>query len=472
MVFSSLPFLFRYLPIVLLLYFIVPRRLRSFVLYVASLIFYAWGEPIYVCLMIFSTIVDFVHGYLVHRFKEKNEIGKAKLTVASAMIINLSLLGFFKYSDFLIMNINNLTGSSIPLLNLALPIGISFYTFQTMSYTIDVYRGEAQVQKNIINFGVYVALFPQLIAGPIVQYKTIAKQLQERRENFDQFSYGVMRFMIGLGKKVLLANNIGLLWDTIKVMGTSELSVIGAWLGITAFAFQIYFDFSGYSDMAIGLGNMFGFRFLENFNYPYMSKSITEFWRRWHISLGSWFRDYVYIPLGGNRCGLSKQIRNIAIVWLLTGIWHGASWNFVAWGVYFGLLLVIEKFFLLKWLKKLPSVFSNIYAIFFVWIGWVIFAFDDLSVGINYIRSMLGFNDIAIINRGTCYLLLNYGAIIIITILASTDFPKRLSIKLFGNYGEKQISAWVQGAFIIGVFIVSVAYLVDASYNPFLYFRF
>ena len=472
MVFSSLPFLFRYLPIVLLLYFIAPKRFRNFILFVASLIFYAWGEPIYVCLMIFSTVVDYVHGRLVYRYQSNGEMKKAKLAVASSMVINLSLLGFFKYTDFFISNFNAITGSSIPLLNLALPIGISFYTFQTMSYTIDIFRGEAKLQRNVIDFGAYVALFPQLIAGPIVQYKTIATQLQSRKENFDQFSYGIMRFMIGLGKKVLLANNIGLLWDQISKMGNDDLTVIGAWLGISAFAFQIYFDFSGYSDMAIGLGHMLGFEFLENFNYPYMSKSITEFWRRWHISLGSWFRDYVYIPLGGNRCKLSKQIRNIAIVWLLTGIWHGASWNFVMWGVYFGLLLVIEKFVLLKLLKRLPAFVSHIYTIIFVWIGWVIFAFDDLSIGINYLKTMLGLGGHSFVNDKTLYLLLNYAVILTILILACTQLPKKLVIKLFGNHGERRVTGIAQAIFIIGIFFVTVAYLVDASYNPFLYFRF
>ncbi len=472
MVFSSLPFLFRYLPIVLILYFIVPRRLRNTVLFITSLVFYAWGEPIYVVLMLFSTLVDYTHGILVHHFKQKGELKKAKIALASAMIINLSLLGFFKYSDFLITNINTLTGSNIDLLKLALPIGISFYTFQTMSYTIDIFRGEAEVQKNIISFGAYVVLFPQLIAGPIVQYKTIAAELKERRESFDQFSYGVLRFIGGLGKKVLLANNIGLLWDSISAIPNGELTVVTAWLGITAFAFQIYFDFSGYSDMAIGLGNMFGFRFLENFNYPYMSKSITEFWRRWHISLGSWFRDYVYIPLGGNRCGLGKQIRNIAIVWLLTGFWHGASWNFIMWGVYFGVILVIEKFVFLKVLNKLPSVVSHIYAIFLVWIGWVIFAFDDLSRGINYIKALLGVNTLGFADNNALYLLMNYALILIIVILASTDLPKRVAIRFAGEHGEKRVAAVIQGLFVVGIFIISVAYLVDASYNPFLYFRF
>lgn len=472
MVFSSLPFLFRYLPIVLLLYFIAPRKLRNAVLFFTSLVFYAWGEPIYVVLMLFSTIVDYTHGMLVHHFKQKGEIKKAKLALTSAMIINLSLLGFFKYSDFVITNINALTGSNIALLKLALPIGISFYTFQTMSYTIDVFRGEAKVQKNIISFGAYVVLFPQLIAGPIVQYKTIATQLKERREDFDQFSYGVLRFISGLGKKVLLANNIGLLWDSISATPSGELTIISAWLGITAFAFQIYFDFSGYSDMAIGLGNMLGFQFLENFNYPYMSKSITEFWRRWHISLGSWFRDYVYIPLGGNRCGLGKQIRNIAVVWFLTGFWHGASWNFIMWGAYFGVILVIEKFVFLKVLNKLPSFFSHLYAIFLVWIGWAIFAFDDLSRGIEYIKAMFGVNTLGFVNDNALYLLMNYALILIVLILGSTDLPKRVAIRLVGEHGEKKVTAVVQGLFIVGIFIISVAYLVDASYNPFLYFRF
>lgn len=472
MVFSSLPFLFRYLPIVLILYFIAPRKYRNAVLFFTSLVFYAWGEPIYVVLMLFSTLVDYTHGMLVHHFKQKGEINKAKIALTSAMIINLTLLGFFKYSDFAIANINALTGSNFDLLKLALPIGISFYTFQTMSYTIDIYRGEAEVQKNIISFGAYVVLFPQLIAGPIVQYKTIATQLRERREDFDQFSYGVLRFIIGLGKKVLLANNIGILWDQISATPNGELSVVTAWLGITAFAFQIYFDFSGYSDMAIGLGNMLGFRFLENFNYPYMSKSITEFWRRWHISLGTWFRDYVYIPLGGNRCGLGKQFRNIAIVWFLTGFWHGASWNFIMWGVYFGVILILEKFVLHKFLNKLPSFFSHIYAIVLVWIGWAIFAFDDLSRGISYIKAMFGVNTIGFANDKALYLLMNYALILIALILGSTDLPKRAANRLFGERSEKKIAAVVQGLFIVGIFIISVAYLVDASYNPFLYFRF
>ena len=420
MVFSSLLFLFRFLPIILFIYFIVPKRFRNAILFLFSLIFYAWGEPIYVVLMLFSTVVDYTHGILVEKFKNEGQIKKAKMVVASSMTINLLLLGFFKYSDFIIQNINQLFKISIPLLNLALPIGISFYTFQTMSYTVDVYRGQAKVQKNIISFGAYVALFPQLIAGPIVQYKTIDNQLNNREENFDQFSYGVMRFLSGLGKKVLLANNIGLLWDTVQKIPSMELPALTAWLGITAYAFQIYFDFSGYSDMAIGLGHMFGFRFLENFQYPYMSKSITEFWRRWHISLGSWFRDYV----------------------------------------------------------------SHLYALFFIWIGWVIFALEDFGKVGEFLKAMFG-GEAGFANTSTWYLLSNYGLIFLILIAACTDFPKRITIRLFGNSEwnlaeekeektiiKQKLRIAASSIFIVTIFLLSVAYLVDASYNPFLYFRF
>lgn len=472
MVFSSLLFLFTFFPAVIILYFITPRKYRNAVLFFSSLIFYAWGEPIYVVLMLFSTAVDYTHGRLVNSFKIKGQIKYAKLAVASAMIINLSLLGFFKYSDFLIQNLNGIFNLGIPLLNLALPIGISFYTFQTMSYTVDIYRGKAEVQKNIISFGAYVALFPQLIAGPIVQYNTIAKQLNKREESWDRFAYGIMRFMSGLGKKVLFANNIGLLWTQISAGNISELPIATAWLGVIAFAFQIYFDFSGYSDMAIGLGHMFGFKFLENFNYPYQSKSITEFWRRWHISLSSWFRDYVYIPLGGNRHGLVKQIRNISIVWLLTGFWHGASWNFVLWGVYFGTLLIIEKLFLLKLLEKAPDVISRIYTLVLVLISWVIFAFDNLDTGILYLKTMFGMNGTALYNSETIYLLYNYAIILVILIIGCTELPG----KLLGKWQEKyhSITFWtvVRSVFVAGILLVSVAYLVEASYNPFLYFRF
>ena len=340
-----------------------------------------------------------------------------------------------------------------------------------MSYTVDVYRGDAKVQKNIISFGAYVALFPQLIAGPIVTFKTIAEQLDNRRESFDDFASGVSRFITGLGKKVLFANSAGLIWDTVLAMETDTLPVLTAWIGIIAYTFQIYFDFSGYSDMAIGLGRMFGFHFLENFNYPYMSKSITEFWRRWHISLGTWFRDYVYIPLGGNRCGFPKQIRNICVVWLLTGLWHGANWNFILWGAYFGVLLIIEKLFLLDILKKLPSVVSHFYTLFIVVISWAIFAIEDMGKLTAYLGAMFGAGG-KLLDESSLYLLITNGILFVILALASTDIPKRLAARVNNALAERPANALVQNAFFVAVFLLCTAYLVDASYNPFLYFRF
>jgi len=488
MVFSSILFMFRFLPIVLLLYFVAPKPIRNTILFIASLIFYAWGEPVYVVLMLFSTIVDYAHGRMVYKCKQKGEMKKARCWVASSMVINLALLGFFKYADFVITNLNLIPGVEIPFLNLALPIGISFYTFQTMSYTVDVYRGDALPQKNIISFGAYVALFPQLIAGPIVAYNTVAEQLEGRKENLDDFATGVMRFMTGVGKKVLLANNIGLLWDMISARGAGEIPVVMAWLGITAYAFQIYFDFSGYSDMAIGLGRMFGFKFLENFDYPYISRSITEFWRRWHMSLGSWFRSYLYIPLGGNRNGLKMQMRNIAIVWLATGIWHGASWNFVLWGVYFGVFLILEKFLWLEFLKK-HKIFSHVYTLVIVWVGWALFAFDDMGRVTQYMKAMFGLSGAGFVNRETLYLLVSYAVMLVILILASTPYPKQWAGMLMNRLEGKKnndfvatdkkkvsvgstVSAVLQLAFVAAVFLISTAYLVDATYNPFLYFRF
>jgi len=341
MVFSSLLFLFRFLPAVLLCYYLVPRRARNFVLFLFSLIFYAWGEPVYIILMLVTILVSFAGGIAVDAMKNCGRPKAARNMLVVSLAVSLALLAFFKYADFALGTVNTLTGAGLQLLNLSLPIGISFYTFQTMSYTIDVYRGEAHVQKNLISYGAYVVMFPQLIAGPIVQYKTIDAQLRGRKETPEEFAQGIHRFLLGLGKKVLLANNAGALWDTITALTVSEVPVLTAWMGLAAYTFQIYFDFSAYSDMAIGLGLMFGFHFSENFNYPYISQSITEFWRRWHISLSTWFRDYVYIPLGGNRVSKGRHIRNLMIVWLLTGFWHGASWNFVAWGIYYGVLLVL-----------------------------------------------------------------------------------------------------------------------------------
>ena len=473
MVFSSLLFLFRFLPVVLVLYFVTPRKWRNLFLFLASLVFYAWGEPVYVLIMLFSTVLDYNHGRMVEKYLKLGDEKKAKFYVISSMLINLLVLGVFKYADFLIGSMNNLLGTQLPLLNLALPIGISFYTFQTMSYTVDVYRGQAKAQKDMIAFGAYVALFPQLVAGPIVQYKTIAEQLTERRENVNQFAYGIRRFVLGLGKKVLLANNNGYLWDTISVMDTREMSVLMAWIGAVSFTFQIYFDFSGYSDMAIGLGNMFGFRFLENFNYPYVSKSVTEFWRRWHISLGSWFREYVYIPLGGNRCNVARQVRNLALTWCLTGIWHGASWNFLLWGVYYGFFIIIEKMFLLKWMEKWTVFFRHLYTLFIVVVGWVIFAFDNMEKGAEYLKVMFCMGGKGLVDDNAMYYLIMYGLTFIILIASSTELPKKLAKHVLVMLKGREMVKWILEILCLSlVVLASVAYLVNSSYNPFLYFRF
>ena len=467
MVFSSLTFLFAFLPAVLVVYLLVPRRFKNAVLFLFSLIFYAWGEPIYVVLMIFSTVLDYTCGRLVEKYRGTS---KKKLGLIISICTNLGLLFFFKYSDFFIETINGVFKTGIPLLNLPLPIGISFYTFQTMSYTIDVYRGDAKMQKNIISFGAYVALFPQLIAGPIVRYQDIADQLDERTLSYDKFGDGAKRFVTGLGKKVLLANNIGLLWSAISGTAAASLTTVGAWLGIFAFAFQIYFDFSGYSDMAIGLGKMLGFDFLENFNYPYISKSVTEFWRRWHMSLGQWFRDYVYIPLGGNKKGLPLQIRNILIVWLLTGFWHGASWNFVLWGLFYGFLLIMEKLFLLKALNKAPAFVGHIYTILTVLIGWVLFAFDDFSAGWAYLKVMFG-GGAGFVNNTALYQLLSYLPLMLICLVASTPLMKKVYEKMQQKLGEGMLLTADVGRVLV-LFVLSLAYLISGSYNPFLYFRF
>lgn len=467
MVFSSLTFLFLYLPLVLLVYFAVPKKMKNAILFIFSLIFYAWGEPIYVGLMIFSTVLDYCCGKAVDKYRGTK---KAKIGLLVSVFVNLGLLCLFKYTDFIIGTVNGIFGSSIPLLGLPLPIGISFYTFQTMSYTIDVYRGDAKVQNNIISFGAYVALFPQLIAGPIVRYQTIADQVDDRVHSFDKFGEGVKRFICGLGKKVLLANNIGLLWDTISKTEISALSVLSAWLGIFAFAFQIYFDFSGYSDMAIGLGKIFGFEFLENFDYPYTSKSVTEFWRRWHISLGTWFRDYVYIPLGGNRRGKWIQLRNIAVVWLLTGFWHGASWNYVAWGVFYGVLLIIEKFFLLEKLKKAPAFVGRLWTGLCVLVGWVLFAFEDIGHGIAYFGTMFGVGA-SLGGSKALYQLTSYLPLLAVCAVAATPIGSQLYKKINEKWKTGALAA-VDVAGISGIAFLCIAYLISGSYNPFLYFRF
>lgn len=457
------------------------------VLLVASLIFYAWGEPVYVLIMLFSTVFDYTNGILIEHFQKKNCPGKAKVVLIIDLCGNLGILGFFKYADFFIGNLNTIMGAGLSLLHIALPIGISFYTFQTMSYTIDVYRKVVPAQHNILNFATYVTLFPQLIAGPIVQYKTVAKELAHRKVSLEDFSEGAFRFSIGLAKKVLLANQIGSLWDTISQL--HQMSAATAWLGAIAYSFQIYFDFSGYSDMAIGLGRMFGFHFLENFNFPYMSKTITEFWRRWHISLSSWFREYVYIPLGGNRKGMARQLFNIMVVWMLTGLWHGANWNFVMWGVYYGILLMIEKLFLLKWLNKAPAWIGHIYSMFLVVIGWTIFAQTDMSQLTTYLKTMFGIG-VRGVDSDFFYFLSCNAVLLVLLVICSIDhrfWLKKLiargSMKNADGEGEKEGSIYniavdsvrftvAKSVIMLVLLIVSFAFLVGDSYNPFLYFRF
>ena len=466
MVFSSLIFLFRFLPLTLLAYYTAPRKLRDLVLFLASLIFYAWGEPVYVVLILFSTVVDYTTGRLAGYYREKGNMRKAGAAVFASAVINLSLLGFFKYADFFLQTAHAVTGLRVPQVGLPLPIGISFYTFQTMSYTIDVYRGEADVQKNIITFGAYVALFPQLVAGPIVRYQSVAGQLVSRRESADLFFSGILRFCAGMGKKVLIANQVGAVWNEIAAMGAGSLTSAAAWIGCAAFSLQIYFDFSGYSDMAIGLGKMFGFTFPENFRYPYESKSITEFWRRWHISLGTWFREYVYIPLGGNRNGTASQMRNLAIVWFLTGLWHGAYWNFVLWGLYYGALLVLEKFFLLRVLKKLPGWCRSLYTLLLTMAGWCLFSCQDMIDSAAYLRAFFFRADAGLFCTQDAYLLCSNAGLFLLAVIGCTSLAKRAALAVLPK------SDFAGIAYIAAVFAASLAMLVSSSYNPFLYFRF
>ena len=463
MVFSSIFFIFYFLPAILAVYFLAPKRHRNLVLFLGSLIFYAWGEPVYVALMLFSTAFNYFAGRKIGRTEQQVQ-KKRVLTIS--VVVNLAILVFFKYTNFFLGLINAALPWDIPYLNLALPIGISFYTFQTMSYVIDVYRGKVAAQKNFINFGTYVTLFPQLIAGPIVRYSTIEKQLTSRRETIEGFSSGLMCFAAGLAKKVLIANNIGLLWDSVHATALPELSALSAWLGIIAFAFQIYFDFSGYSDMAIGLGRMFGFEFEQNFNYPYISKSITDFWRRWHISLSTWFKEYVYIPLGGNRAGRGRAHLNILIVWVLTGFWHGASFNFLAWGLYYALLLMLEKDVLAKLLNKLPKAVGTVYTLFFVLIGWVLFASDSLTESIGYLKLMFGFSGAGAVSPMFFYDVLSNMVLLVIAATASLPF----GAKIGRRFVQKSPAAAVIPVAV--ALILCTAYLVDAGYNPFLYFRF
>jgi len=458
LIFSSILFIFRFLPIALILYYITPQKYKNLILTLLSLVFYSWGEGKYFLIMIASIIIDYTAGRLIYRYK--NEIKKKTIVLCISLVFNLGLLFFFKYFNFFIDNINNIFNFAIKGVKITLPLGISFYTFQTMSYSIDVYRGKVVPEKNIINFAAFVTLFPQLIAGPIVKYTDINKEISRRVITKDNVEVGIEKFILGLGRKVLIANNIGMLWTEVEGIGFENISTPLAWLGIISFGLQIYFDFSGYSLMAIGLGKMLGFNFPENFNYPYISRSISEFWRRWHITLGSWFKEYVYIPLGGNRKGKVRVTFNLFIVWALTGLWHGASYNFLLWGLFFFLLISIEKLGLINFLNK-HRVFSHIYTIFLLLIGWTLFAITDFNGICEYLSKLFFYSN----GEEWIYYLRNYGVSLIIAIIFSLPL-----VSMF--YKKIENFKWIKTIILMGIFIISVAYLVDATYNPFLYFRF
>lgn len=464
MVFSSLVFLFAYLPITLLAYYLVPRQGRNIFLFIVNLIFYGWGEPKLVLLMVFNIFFNYIGGWLVDKYRV--DAKKKKLFLILTCVLDIGILAVFKYTGMITETLNMLPFLNIPELQISLPIGISFYTFQTMSYVIDVYRDDAPVSKNFINFGTYVALFPQLIAGPIVRYRDVAEQLVNRRETLEMFTRGVKLFMVGLAKKVIIANTMGTLTTNIFAT-TDENGVVGTWVGMIAYTFQIYFDFSGYSDMACGLGNMLGFEFLKNFNYPYIAKSITDFWRRWHISLSTWFKEYVYIPLGGNRKGVKRQILNLLIVWGLTGLWHGAAYNFVLWGLYYGLLLILEKFVLKKFLDRLPSFVQHIYTLFIVIIGWGLFYFTDVGQLGEFMADLFNFGN-GICGNQAFNLIMSNLPMLIIAAVASTP----LAAMLYNRFEHTRFMWIPETLYCMGVLAVSTASLVNQSYNPFLYFRF
>ncbi|WP_214760264.1 MULTISPECIES: MBOAT family protein [Exiguobacterium] len=477
MLFSSTVFLFYFLPIVLGLYFISPRPIKNTILLVASLFFYAWGEPRFVLIMLASIAMNYVFGLLVDR--DRHHEKKIKLWMTLMVLGNLGMLGVFKYASFFVENVNSVLGFSLNDPEIPLPLGISFFTFQAMSYVIDVYRKDGQVQRNIFDLALYVSFFPQLIAGPIVRYQTVADEIVDRRETIDDFVSGIQRFVIGLGKKMILANSAGYVADQIFGMPAGEMSTTLAWIGIIAYSLQIYFDFSGYSDMAIGLGRMFGFHFLENFNYPYISRSVSEFWRRWHMSLGSWFRDYVYIPLGGNRQGEWKTYRNLAVVWFLTGIWHGASWTFIAWGVYYGVFIMLERAFLGKWLKAMPSWLSLSFTLFVVIIGWVFFRADDFPYAIAYLQTMFGLHGGPLFDQQALYYLVQYGVVLLVAIIAATPIPRIVVGKFLSQelddtktMATRRIVGLVRVSGVLVLFFLSISYIVSSTFNPFIYFRF
>ena len=466
MLFSSIPFLYYFLPLVLLFYFAVPKALKNTVLLLFSLAFYAWGEPMYVFLMIATVGANYLLGLLIEKFRGRI---LSKIFVILSVALSLGVLGYFKYADFFIENFNAVTGLSVKLLGIALPIGISFYTFQILSYTVDVYRGDVSAQKNPITLGAYISLFPQLIAGPIVRYSDVEKQLNERTHSFDKFSLGVRRFIFGLSKKIILANTLGELCEAFHM--ANDKSVLFYWLFVISYMLQIYFDFSGYSDMAIGLGKMLGFDFMENFRYPFISRSVSEFWRRWHISLGSWFRDYVYIPMGGNRVRKLRLLVNIFTVWFLTGFWHGAEWNFIIWGIYFAVLLLAEKYFLSKYLEK-TKILSHLYVLFLVAISFAIFSANGLREAFSTVGGMFGAGSIPFISKGFIYNLRSYGLILVISMLASTPLFVKITEKLSSNRKAKTVIDILEIPVLLLLLFIVTSYLADGSFNPFLYFRF
>jgi len=467
MLFSSVTFLYAFLPVVLVLYFAAPKKLKNTVLLLASLFFYYFGERTYTVLLFISSITDYIWSLLIEKYRGRKF---TKWFLVGSLVVNLGLLGFFKYADFFIGNTNALLGTSIPLTNAHLPLGISFYTFQTMSYTIDVYRGTAKAQRNLVSFATFVCLFPQLVAGPIVRYTDLAAELDERKHTLSQVSKGMLRFAVGLGKKVILANAMGEMCRDLT--GSGSQSVLMYWIYAAAYALQVYLDFSAYSDMAIGLGHMFGFKFPENFNYPFVSKSITEFWRRWHMTLGSWFRDYIYFPLGGSRTTTWKWVRNIFVVWMVTGFWHGAEWNFVLWGLYFGVFLMIEKLFLGKWLVKCPAFVQHIYLLFTVLVSFVIFSVEKLSNLGTYVGGLFGAGGIPMSDARTLYILDSFAVVFVLCIVASLPYPKMLWDKFSSTKQGSVVRAIVDPVVIVVLLLVSTALLVDGSFNPFLYFRF
>lgn len=467
MLFSTISFIYYFLAAVLLIYFIVPFKFKNLVLLLASLFFYFYGEPIYTILMLATTLSSYIHGLLIDKFRGKVW---SKVFLWSSVITSVGVLGFFKYSDFFISNVNSIFKSDIGLLGIALPIGISFYTFQTLSYTIDVYRGEAKVQKNFIRLATYVSLFPQLIAGPIVRYTTVEAELSERKHSFENFSYGATRFIIGLSKKVLIADTLGTLARTLYAL--ENPSVVSYWVYAIAISLQLYFDFSGYSDMAIGLGRIFGFHFLENFNYPFISKSIAEFWRRWHMSLGTWFRDYVYIPLGGNRVPKLRWLFNTLVVWFLTGFWHGADWTFIVWGLYFAFFLMAEKFALNKFFAKIPRVFSHIYVTIVILVSFVVFSANGIGGAIADIGSMFGAGGLPLCSKETAYYLASFAVVLIVAIIGATPLVKSVVLKIKSTKTGNLVCNVLEPIFVVAMLLIVTAYFVDGSFSPFLYFRF